>query len=131
MKKIEIIKSKFKYLEGNGFTLTLKHDHPEYECLYTNNQNVKIKISYSEDYRDENRICLEVKINLITLLSIIDDAVVNESFIGLQDMILAIKEIYEEAENSHKGFAITHFTKIVDLYSKFVEINLSTILGKT
>lgn len=129
MKKIEIIKSKFKYLEENGFTLTLIRDHTEYECLYTNNQNVKIKISYSEDYRDENRICLQLKRNLKILLSIIDEAVVNENLVGLQEMLSAIKGIYLEAENSRKGFTIAHFTQIVDLYSEFVESNLDTIIG--
>jgi O-glycosyl hydrolase len=69
MNKKEFIKSQFSFLVDHGFSFFENNCNGiGYCCGYINIQKVKIIISETEDYRDDNLVKFQIKKDLKTLL---------------------------------------------------------------
>lgn len=129
MKKLEIIKENFGFLLQNGFTLAVENERSGYACWYLNDDGVKIHLSESEDYRDEDIISFVIKKKCTTLVSYQGAPVIRAIFNGTNEMFSSIDLIYKEAHNHRRGFTKAHFCMVIKLYAEFVKSNLNQILG--
>ena len=127
MNKIEIINEKFAYLKEFGFI---------YE--YINNKNLVLvnrftfentSIEIYEDYRHEF-LALEINKNDLIILELVGTHYVkNIEFIGYDELIISLSEIYNNAFKKYISLSDEYFAEIANVYSIFVKNNIFRILN--
>ena len=122
-----IIKS-FVFLQNEGFRSEFdKCDNIVFTNSFIHENGCKIDVSV--DVR-EHHVDLKIKKSKKILLTIeYGEVMENYDFMGLENMLLAIEQVYDKMKRSFYGFSKSYISLICDLYAEFIMTNFDSIMN--